>query len=553
MCASMGDGLTIAMVHRVFTARVMPAALLVMAGTVGMTDSRGLVPVLIVLACSSVAIRTGRGFGIGVAAASGCLFILVSAWNERATGIGLVLTAAAVPLWIFIVWVAGKTAEELRRLDNQLSSHVQELHHRTLHDPLTGLANRDLLLDRLAQALQRAERHNTQVAVLLVDLDNFKLINDSLGHAAGDQLLVEIGQRLTAELRGTDTAARFGGDEFVMVCGDLSDDRETTLIADRITAALRPPFVIDGRDIPITASIGIAVPLSTAHPPHQLLQDADQAMYQAKRRGGGRCDIFNDTLRNRAIHQLNTEIELRHAVNREELRLVYQPIINLTENRVSGVEALLRWQHPTRGLLAPADFLSGRRKLLIDREYRHLGARGGMRSSDEVASGHPPLTMAINVSLRQLTTGSFDSALAGALNRSGVDPLEIHLEITETALLQATRSMKDQLVVVSNRGVSVGLDDFGTGYSSLSLLKAFPVRFLKIDQSFTSGLGVDQDDTAITSAVLSLGRHLGLNTIAEGIETPDQLARLRRLGCRFGQGYHLARPQPAARIQQLLN
>ena len=532
----------------------MTPALLATAGLLlVLTDSRGLVPVLVVLAASGTAIRSGRRAGVVLAAGASFLFVAITIYHERATGIGLFLTAVASALWMMIAWVAGMTADEMRRLDNQLAGNLQELHHRALHDPLTGLANRDLLLDRLAQALQRAERHKTHVAVLFLDLDNFKLINDSLGHTAGDHLLVDVGRRLTAQLRETDTAARFGGDEFVLVCDDLGDDKEAIHIADRVTSALRPPFKIDDREIYVTASVGIAVPSSSARAPDQLLQDADQAMYRAKRRGGGRFDVFSEVLRNRAVHQLNTEIELRHAVDRHELRLVYQPIIDLTENRVSGVEALLRWQHPTRGLVAPADFLPVAESSSLIVSIGTWVLEEACAQATRWQASSPPLTMAINVSLRQLVSGSFDAALTRALHHSGVDPLEIHLEITETALLQATLSMKEQLARVSTWGVSVGLDDFGTGYSSLSLIKDFPVRFLKIDQSFTSGLGDNPDDTAITGAVLSLGRHLGLQTIAEGIETPDQLYRLRRLGCRYGQGYYLARPQTAAHVQHLLN
>jgi diguanylate cyclase (GGDEF)-like protein len=540
--------------HRVFAGRLVAPALLITAGLIFATDAQGLVSVLVVLAAAGTAIRSGRRNGIVLAATAGLGFIAVSIWQERAHGIGLPLTAAVVPLWMLIAWAAGATAEELRRLDDQLAGHVHELHHRALHDPLTGLANRDLLLDRLALALQRAERHHTHIAVLFLDLDNFKLINDSLGHAAGDRLLVEVGHRLTAQLRGTDTAARFGGDEFVLVCEDLNDAQESVQIADRITAALRPPFTIEGRNIAVTASIGIAVPASTAHAPDQLLQDADQAMYRAKARGGGRFDVFNDALRDRAIHRLSTEIDLRQAIDRDELRLVYQPIIDLTTDRVSGVEALLRWQHPTRGLLAPAEFLpiAEGSSLIVG-----IGAWVLEEACAQATRWHsvakPPLTMAINVSLRQLISGSFDADLTHALEHSGIDPSEIHLEITETTLLAATQSMKDQLVMISGWGISVGLDDFGTGYSSLSLIKDFPVRFLKIDQTFTFGLGHDPDDTAITRAVLGLGRHLDLDTIAEGIETPDQLTRLRQLGCRYGQGYHLARPQSPDHIQQLLD
>lgn len=532
----------------------MTTSLLLTAGLVTvLTNAQGLVAVLVVMAAWGVSSRSGGRAGVVVAATAGLAFLGSSAWTGRATGIGLVLTAAAVLLWMLIAWTIGVSVRHSDQLDEEIAGHVRELRHRALHDPLTGLANRDLLLDRLAAALERAERHSTSVAVLLLDLDNFKLINDSLGHAAGDHLLVQISQRLTDHLRGTDIAARFGGDEFALVCEDLCDDEESVRIAARINAALSPPFIIEDHEIPVTTSIGLAVPPSNHYAPDQLLQDADQAMYRAKERGGGQFFVFNDELRGRALHRLNTEIALRNAVDRQELRLVYQPIIDLTHNRISGVEALLRWQHPTRGLLVPADFLpiAERSSVMLDIGTWVLEEACAQATRWNRASH--PLTTAVNVSLRQLTGGFFDAVLNQALDRSGADPNQIHLEITETTLLRATETMKKQLTQANDTGVSIGLDDFGTGFSSLSLIKDFPVRFLKIDKSFISGLGKDQDDDAITSAVLSLGHHLDLDTIAEGIETSDQLSRLRRLGCRYGQGYHLGRPQTAPHIQQLLN
>ncbi len=550
---STSHAVTLGAVHRAAAGRLTTPLLLSTAGLVTfLSDARGLAGVLVLVASCGTSMQRGRWAGVVVAGAAGGVFITITVWHARATGFGLVLTAAAVPLWMLIAWATGMMAEELRRLDDNLADRVRELHHRALHDPLTGLVNRELLLDRLANALLRTHRHHTRVAVLLLDLDNFKLINDSLGHGAGDTLLVQVGHRLTAQLRGSDTAARFGGDEFVLVCEDVDDDQDSVQIANRITAALRPAFIIDGREISITASIGIAVPVSTTHAADQLLQDADQAMYRAKQLGGAQFNVFNDVLRGRVMHRLNTEIDLRHAVDRGQLRLAYQPIIDLTQNRISGFEALLRWAHPNRGLLAPDEFLpvAESSSLIVS-----IGAWVLEEACTQAMRWHPAgprLTMAINVSLRQLLSGSFDAALGRALDRSGADPLGIHLEITETALLQATPSMRDQLAMASERGVRVGLDDFGTGYSSLTLIKNFPVRFLKIDQTFIRGLGKDRDDTAITAAVLALARHLEIGTIAEGVETSDQLSSLRRLGCRYGQGYHLGHPQPAARIQHVL-
>jgi EAL domain-containing protein (putative c-di-GMP-specific phosphodiesterase class I) len=278
-------------------------------------------------------------------------------------------------------------------------------------------------------------------------------------------------------------------------------------------------------------------------------------MYHAKLRGGDGFDVFNEALRNRALHRLTTESDLRRAIAHHELRLVYQPIIDLTHNRISGVEALLRWSHPTRGLLGPAEFLpiaeDSSLIVPIGNWVLNEACAQARAWSDPVAG--PPLTMAINVSLRQLLSGTFERTLDQALTDSGTAPQQIHLEITETVLLQSTHSVKSQLAVASDHGVCVGLDDFGTGYSSLSLIRDFPVRFLKIDQTFIHGLGVDRGDSAITGAVIKLSRTLGMDAIAEGIETGDQLRILQELGCGYAQGYYLARPQPAADIQGLLD
>jgi len=538
-----------------FAAPLAAPVFLVLAALAAVyTTAQGLVGVLVVLASCGMATRTGPRAGLVFAAVGGVSFLALRIQQDRTDGVGLVLTVVAVMLWMSVAWTAGKTVQEIRELDASITDHLDEMHTRSLHDPLTGLANRDLLLDRLSHALQRAERRKGHVAVLFLDLDEFKLVNDGFGHAAGDELLVQVGQRLRAQLRGSDTAARLGGDEFVLVCEDLVDLDDSVRIANRIAAALRPPFIIDGREVSMSASIGVAVPPSTTQAPHELLQDADRAMYRAKQNGGGRFDVYNEVLRSRAIHRLDIETELRRAVSGDELRLAYQPIIDLTNHEVSGVEALVRWEHPTRGLLSPAEFLpiAESSSLMVD-----IGAWVLEEACAQARKWQPiagrPLTMSINVSLRQIISGSFDADLSSALDHSGVDPSLIRLEITETTLLQATQSMRSQLATISERGISVGLDDFGTGYSSLSLIKAFPVCFLKIDQSFICGLGKQTDNTTITSAVIDLGRHLDLQTIAEGVETSDQLSELRRLGCDYGQGYHLSRPQPANRIDRLLH
>jgi diguanylate cyclase (GGDEF)-like protein len=519
------------------------------------TDARGLFPVLALLAASVMSRRAGRWPAVAVTMGAAALFVGVRVVKGETSPGGLVLTSLAGVLWAALAWSAGRVSEERQRMSAELDSVVEELHQRALLDPLTGLANRDLLLDRLGHALHRVDRHGGRVAVLFLDLDDFKLINDSLGHDVGDQLLVQFSRRLTAQLRDTDTCARLGGDEFVLVCEDLHDDQEAVRIADRIITGLRTPFRIGERDVTIGASIGIAVPSSiVAAAPQTLLQAADQAMYRAKERGGSRFDVYNEVLRERAVHRLTTENELRLAVEREELMLAYQPIVSLDDGRLTGVEALLRWNHPTRGQLPPGQFLSIAENSTVMVELGTWVLRAALAEAVRWNGMRPtdPVTVAVNVSLRQLLDDSFDTALDLALADTGADPATVHLEITETVLANSTPSMKHQLARAAERGVEIGLDDFGTGYSSLTLLKEFPVHFLKIDRSFVNGLGTDRDDTAITDAVIALTRTLDLDAVAEGIETPEQLAHLREHGCRFGQGYHLGRPMSADRIDALL-
>jgi diguanylate cyclase (GGDEF)-like protein len=523
--------------------------------TVLFTDAQGLFPVLALLAASVTSRRAGPWPAVLVTVGAAALFVLVLTAKGGTSGPGLLLTALAGLLWGVLAWSAGRVAEERQRMAGELDSVVEELHQRALLDPLTGLANRDLLLDRLGHALHRVDRYGGRVAVLFLDLDDFKLINDSLGHEVGDQLLVQFSRRLTAQLRETDTCARLGGDEFVLVCEDLHDDQEAVRIADRIITGLQTPFRIGDRDVTVGASIGIAVPSSiVAAAPQTLLQAADQAMYRAKERGGSRFDVYNEVLRERAVHRLTTENELRQAVERDELELVYQPIIALDDGRLTGVEALLRWNHPSRGQLPPGQFLPIAENSTVMVALGTWVLQAALAESVRWNRMRPqaPLTVAVNVSLRQLLDDSFDTALERALAATGADPATVHLEITETVLANSTPSMKNQLARAAERGVEIGLDDFGTGYSSLTLLKEFPVHFLKIDRSFVNGLGTDRDDTAITDAVIALSQTLELDAVAEGIETPEQLAHLREHGCRFGQGYHLGRPQPAARIDELV-
>jgi diguanylate cyclase (GGDEF)-like protein/PAS domain S-box-containing protein len=415
-----------------------------------------------------------------------------------------------------------------------------ELAHQALHDPLTGLANRALLLDHLATALAQSRRRPEPLAVLFLDLDRFKVINDSLGHGAGDQLLVEVGRRLERSLRSGDTVARIGGDEFVMLLPDVSNADEAVTIAERVLRTVRGPVVLDGDEVFTTASIGIAVAGGGADTTaDSLLRDSDTAMYRAKARGRDRLEIFDEELRTQATTRLQLEMFLRRAVELGELQVHYQPEVDLTSNRVVGAEALVRWHHPVEGLLEAGAFIALAEETGLILELGPWVLGEACRQAGEWARQFPGRLslLRVNLSARQITQPDLVEVVVGALDESGLDPTALCLEITETALMADVATSVDVLSKLRDLGIVVAVDDFGTGYSSLSYLKRFPVDVLKIDRSFVEALGDDDDATAITHAILSLGQALGLCVVAEGVETRRQLAVLRELGCERAQGF----------------
>ncbi|MGH8973575.1 MAG: putative bifunctional diguanylate cyclase/phosphodiesterase [Acidimicrobiia bacterium] len=418
--------------------------------------------------------------------------------------------------------------------------------HQAFHDTLTGLPNRALLADRLGQTLARRERRCAEAAVLFLDIDRLKWVNDSLGHAAGDQLLVDVARRLDSVLRPGDTVARFGGDEFVVLCEDLGSAGEAITVAERLREALASPFHVRGREIGLTASIGIALASTSSHDtPDALLRDADAAMYRAKERGRDRVELFDDHMRSRALARLETESTLRRAIDQQELRVHYQPVIDLTSGRATGLEALVRWQHPERGLVPPSEFIPVAEETglivglgaFVLAEACTQVARWNNRRSDE-----PPLTVSVNLSAHQLRAPGLRELVAEALERTSLEPRLLCLEITETALVEDAESNRTALDSLKDLGVTLAVDDFGTGYSSLLYLRRFPVDMLKIDRSFVVGLDTNAEDTAIVSGVVGLAQALGLQAVAEGVETPEQAARLRGLGCPLAQGYYWSKP-----------
>ena len=431
----------------------------------------------------------------------------------------------------------------------------EELAHRALHDPLTGLPNRALFVDRLGHALVRLRRHAGEVAVLFVDLDRFKLVNDGMGHAVGDAVLLEAASRLSATARAEDTVARFGGDEFTILC-ESAGEEEARLVAQRILTAFAQPFVHDDREFHLSASVGIRVTGDVAATPDSLLRDADVALYAAKEHGRARAEVFDSQTRMHGIDPLATEQALRLAMRRGELCLHYQPEVDLTTSRIVAVEALVRWQHPERGLVPPGEFIPVAEQSglivplgewVLGEACRQLAAwrRAGAITDD--------VRVAVNVSARQLSDPQLPLTVAAALRSAGLEPAALCLEITESAVIQDAELALANMRAIKRQGVFVALDDFGVGFSSLSQIRELPpVDVIKVDRSFTAGLGRNDSDRAVVTAVLTLARSLGLTAVAEGVETVDQIGLLRGLGCEVGQGFHFSRPRAPDDIEDLL-
>jgi diguanylate cyclase (GGDEF)-like protein len=432
--------------------------------------------------------------------------------------------------------------------------HDEEVNrHAALHDPLTGLANRTLALERLSKAMSRRRRDGTDVAVLIIDLDRFKLINDSLGHGTGDELLVALAPRLRSVVRANETIGRFGGDEFVVVCEGPSGARDVLGVADRLSAAISRPVELQGGEHFITASIGIALTTRSTETGESLLRDADAAMYRAKQQGPGRSELFDDAMRVLVSDRLRTESDLRRALERDQMKVYYQPIIDARTGQPRGAEALVRWDHPERGLVPPGEFIPIAEETgLIHDLGRFVLETASAQCAEWQRRFDMPLEISVNVSGRQIANPQFPAEAAAIAERSGLRPGTLMIEVTESVLIEEAESPVTVLNKLRKHGLRLVLDDFGTGYSSLSYLKHFPIDGVKIDRSFVAGLFDSPMDTAIVRAVVDMSRAGDITVVAEGVETEEQQDHLVALGCERLQGFLFSRPIPAEHLSAYL-
>jgi diguanylate cyclase (GGDEF)-like protein/PAS domain S-box-containing protein len=425
-----------------------------------------------------------------------------------------------------------------------------ELEHQAFHDPLTDLANRALFRDRVEHALERRSAPDEPISVLFLDIDNFKTVNDSLGHSAGDQLLVDLANRIRECVRTEDTAARLGGDEFAVL---LERSEDAQIVAERIGDALNTPFFIDAKEVFVTVSVGISISELARGGADELLRDADAAMYTAKSAGGARAVVFRPDMHLRALKRLDLEGELRRAVNKDEFRLHYQPIVDLDERRICGFEALVRWAHPERGLLGPNEFIPIAEETGLIRPIgRWVLSEATRQAAAWQAKFGSELTMAVNLSPQELAARELCADVNRAIAESGITPETLVLEMTERVLMADTELTTQKLDEIRQLGVRLSVDDFGTGFSSLSYLRTFPIDSLKIAKPFVDNIPMGEQETALVRGIIELGHNLELEIVGEGIERAAQWHALREMGCDTGQGYLMARPQSPERIEKLL-
>ncbi len=473
---------------------------------------------------------------------------------------GRFIHANGYPVWglwcVSTVCDNGKPARFICQVHDisQLKQMQAELTHQTLHDPLTGLPNRNLFIDRLSVALARLERSSNEIAVLFMDLDRFKRVNDSLGHAAGDRLLRAVAARLKELVRPGDSAARIGGDEFTILCEDVRGEEGAVAIAGRITEAMARPFSLEEGEVFSNASIGVAVARQgDATDPESLIRDADAAMYDAKERGKGRYELFSPVLHQRSSDRLDNDNALHRALERGELRLFYQPEIRLETGKVVAAEALLRWAHPEKGLLEPDSFIPAAEEIgLILPIGDWVLGEACRQAARWTELTDRPMVVSVNISAYQLSHSDLVYTISDAINASSIEPSHLFLEITESAMMEDADSAINALATLHSLGVGLSVDDFGTGYSSFNYIKRLEVDALKVHRDFVAGITRDPGDLAIVRAIVTLAKSLGLKVVAEGVETAEQMSAIRALGCDLAQGHYFAPPGPAEQLSELL-
>jgi diguanylate cyclase (GGDEF)-like protein len=488
----------------------------------------------------------------GLRDAAGARALVAVPVHEHGTVVGCITVASSTPGHRFgeeeVDMLA--TYAEQASLAMAAAKTLDTMRH-AFNDPLTGLANRALFLDRLELALDRARRSQGSVAVLFLDLDRFKLVNDSLGHAAGDALLVGVAERLRDCLRRDETVARLGGDEFAVLIDDIDDADDAVHVAQRVAVSLRAPFSVGGRELFTSASVGIATGHDAAE---DLVRFADMAMYKAKKRGKGSFELFRAGMHTELLERLELEADIQHALDRDELELHYQPIIDLGSGRVVAGEALIRWRHPERGLVSPGEFIPVAEETGLILPIGDWVMEEACRQAAEWRRSHGDAAPAVTVNISgvQLERPELVAKLRHALLASGLPPRSLIIELTETVLMSDTEANIASIEHLKTLDVRVAVDDFGTGYSSLRYLQRFPIDILKVAKPFVDGLAVCSEEGVLARAITDLARNLGLGTIAEGIEMPEQADSLRAMGCELGQGFLFARPLVPAAFAELL-
>jgi diguanylate cyclase (GGDEF)-like protein len=446
----------------------------------------------------------------------------------------------------------GERESLLSRQRHDLAAHVIQ---QAFYDPLTGLPNRALFMDRLEHALAHALRQQSCLAVLLLDLDRFKIVNDSLGHEAGDELLLGVAHRLKRNIRPMDSAARVGGDEFMILLDNITDETQAVHVAERIIETLRDPFHLHGHDVFATTSIGIVLTTSTKNTAAELLRDADIALYRAKASGTAQYEVYDTSMHARALDRLRLEVDLRQGIEHGDFVVHYQPMVEVATGRIVALEALVRWSHPERGMLPPSEFIPVAEETGLIRPLGRQVLAEACRQAREWQTRFPvspPRLISVNLSASEFQQSNLVDQITAVLREADLAPEMLQLEITESVIMDDAPTTLFTLRALKQLGVRLAIDDFGTGYSSLSYLKRFPVDVLKVDKAFVAGIENNADDMAIVQALVTLAHTLGILVIAEGVETAAQVARLRALGCQHAQGYHFSRPLTREALNEML-